>query len=118
MKTTPLPKILKQITPLPYHWVGTKRSPNLPCYLRGAGLECVGASLDGFTDNKANAAYLVHAANVLPGLVEALRESIAAMERMDSLLLKLTGSPKECDKGEIVRARQAISLATNVPVNS
>lgn len=46
-----------------------------------------------------------------PELLEALEESLAAMERMDALLLKLTESPKECEKGEIVRARSVIAKA-------
>jgi len=46
-----------------------------------------------------------------PKLLRALEESLAAMERMDALLLKLTDSPHDCDKGEITRARAAIAQA-------
>jgi uncharacterized protein CbrC (UPF0167 family) len=45
-------------------------------------------------------------------LIAALEESITAMERMDAMLLKLTGSAKEGEKGEITRARAAIAEAT------
>lgn len=47
-----------------------------------------------------------------PELLKSLIESLAAMERMDTLLLELTDSPKECEKGEIIRARAVIEKAT------
>lgn len=47
-----------------------------------------------------------------PELLEALQASVSAMRRMDARLLKLTNSPKECEKGEIVRAESAIAKAT------
>ena len=55
----------------------------------------------------ANASLIANA----PALYAALEEALAAMGRMDTRLLRLTGSPNECEKGEIVRARAALALA-------
>lgn len=38
----------------------------------------------------------------------SLRECVAALERMDARLLRLTDSPKEYELGEIVRARRLL----------
>lgn len=65
-----------------------------------------------FSDaTKEDAEFIVRACNNHDRLVGALKESLEAMERMDALLLKLTNSPKDCEKGEIERARQALSSA-------
>lgn len=106
MKTIPLPEILKQITPLPLKVdrAGVniidprEKSEYVLAYCKGSTLAEV----------QSNAAYLTHAANVLPGLVEALEA-----------LLAVTDEPAldELENRQAI-ARRALSLATNVPVNS
>lgn len=60
-------------------------------------------------ETKANAQLIVRACNNVQRLADALRDSVSAMERMDARLLTLTNSPKECEKGEIVRGREALA---------
>ncbi len=59
------------------------------------------------SESEANARLIAAA----PDLLDALTESLAAMIRMDALLLKITGSPSDCEKGEITRVRAAIDSA-------
>ncbi len=109
MKTTPLPEILKQITPLPLKVdrAGVnlidprEKTEYVLAYCKGSTLAEV----------QSNAAYLAHAANVLPGLVASLRELVefATDDR---------GGDLPITDPMIKRARQALSIATNVPVNS
>ena len=57
------------------------------------------------------ATHIVKCVNMHDELVDALENSVSAMNRMDALLLKLTNSPYECEKGEIARAKSAIAKA-------
>ncbi len=71
---------------------------------RGNAITCNGklvGKLVGFSEENAN--LVVASVNHSAKLAEALRESVSAMERMDARLLKL------CDKGEIVRSKQALA---------
>lgn len=86
MKTQPLGEILKQITPLPYlvkfappqfkHKMNleTKMGDRIALVDEGSFLD-IGphSASQGGNRAEASAAYLAHAANLLPELVEALR---------------------------------------------
>lgn len=62
-------------------------------------------------EHNSSLAELEHVKVASDELLAALKETVPAMERMDAMLLKITHSPKECEKGEIVRARAAIAKA-------
>ena len=117
MKTTPLPEILKQITPLPLKVdrAGVnlidprEKTEYVLAYCKGSTLAEV----------QSNAAYLAHAANVLPGLVKRMEKAENLLRRAseDLRAARMTGTPcyLEIEADEI---RHAITLATSVPVNS
>lgn len=113
MKTIPLPEILKQITPLPLKVAqgdNGGKTNKLIFYGSKVVADCENHMMEPATQ-EANAAYLTHAANVLPGLVAALREVVdfATDDR---------GGDLPITDPMIKRALKALSLATNVPVNS
>ena len=130
MKTTPLPEILKQITPLPYKtatgedWDGATIFHG-EAYPVGARVvaTCEGCDIPGMSGEqgadqaKASAAYLAHAANVLPGLVEALREAIVALDMDDNFGDDIDARHAAEEKAFLV-CSSALALAANVPVNS
>lgn len=119
MKTTPLPEILKQITPLPWkHHLGRGASPRF--HIQSTAGQQIASTTEVSSHpqareenaaREAQAAYLTHAANVLPGLVEAAGDIITHLNTPQSARLT--------NMAELLESlRQALSLATNVPVNS
>ena len=63
-------------TPGPWIWVGTNRLPKSKCYLYGKECALVGAALEGFTENTADAALIAAA----PELLDALKTLLAFCE--------------------------------------
>jgi hypothetical protein len=121
MKTTPLNEILKQITPLP--WVADSIGIWPVDTSRGWTVaDCSHAALDPEyqvrPEQSANAAYLTHAANVLPGLVEALREC----REMLAVAMNAEENPFGIHHNQatdaISLAEITLATATNVPTNS
>ena len=119
MKTTPLDEALKQITPLPYR-VSSHDALRYTFHIDAgpAGYDRKRVAIvtgdckrDG---SEANAAYLAHAANVLPGLVELLE--LAANQAVT--LANLVEDERSLYKADEAAFRQALATATNVPVNS
>lgn len=47
--------------------------------------------------------------NAFPEFVESLKQSVACMEHLDKLLLDLAGQKKECDRGEVARAKEVLA---------
>lgn len=120
MKTTPLPEILKQITPLPLKVAqGDNGGKTNKLLFSGSKVvaDCENHMMEPATQ-AANAAYLTHAANVLPGLVEALREC----HEMLCVAMGADENPFGIHHNQatdaISQAEVALSIATNVPVNS
>jgi hypothetical protein len=48
-----------------------------------------------------------------PEMVHQLMENLEAMKRMDDMLLRLTKSPRDCEKGEITRTRTLLETVAN-----
>lgn len=55
--------------------------------------------------------FIVTACNSHDELVEALKECMYRLHRLDEKLLKATGSKFECELGEITRGREALRKA-------
>ena len=77
MKPTPLQTLIEQASPLPYRVVPATGGPAAEVHIHDADTMTV-AVMDDNTDdtsalNQRTAELLVHAANLLPKLVEALR---------------------------------------------
>lgn len=88
MNTIPLDEILKRISPLPYHLNG----------LYICQLDSPGTSV-GMANNRHHAAYLTHAANNLPGLVELIdRIHRSALVSNESNPIKREWLIEECQK--------------------
>lgn len=68
-------------TPGPWKWVGTQAKPSIFAYLASPE-EYVGAALDGFTENPANAR-----------LIETAPELLDALKAVHSLWSKHSGVP-------------------------
>ncbi len=49
------------------------------------------------------------AVNVERELIETIRELTTTVERLDRQLLTVTGSPYECEKGEVTRAKELLA---------
>jgi len=47
--------------------------------------------------------------NAFPELIESLKQSLACMEHLDKMLLDLAGQEKECDRGEVARAKEVLA---------
>jgi hypothetical protein len=98
MNTKPLDEILKQITPLPY------RAELKTIYEAAEPFREIGSADWSEAANPiASIAYITHAANVLPGLVETLRW-IAKEQGTDA-------------NGMREVATAALATATNVPTS-
>lgn len=105
MKTTPLSAVLKQITPLPYRVSSHDALKDVRHIDAGpAGYERTTAAILSGKASGPDAAYLTHAANVLPGLVEALAPFLMGTNYLTD--------------ADFDRARAALSDAINVTVNS
>ncbi len=118
MKTTPLNEVLKQITPLPYRVDGTHEvadittpSPAPHKVLRSDSERWVALAEALDAEGVYTAAYLTHAANVLPGLVELLE--LAANQAVT--LANLVEDERSLYKADEAAFRQALATATNVP---
>ncbi len=123
MKTTPLPEILKaaNLGNLYADLAHSIINPP-PVGIEPQGRDLVAIVLDcnlGHERAAAAAALLAHAANVLPGLVEALRDVPDTLETLadDS---EEAGWPARARNARKLAGslRKALSLATNVPTNS
>lgn len=72
---------LPHITPGPWKWSGTNARPSRACYLTGGSTYGnVGAALEGFTDDPANAQAIAATPDTLATLLE-LRSYLQAIER-------------------------------------
>jgi hypothetical protein len=125
MKTIPLTQAIEQVGPLPF--IHTPPDDNNYAAISDAGGNCICVStIEDHTSEIAQhesqqMAYLVHAANVLPELVDSLRrlaleiESIVAHEAgptRDEHLERL-----HADHDGILRgARASLTAATTVPI--
>lgn len=118
MKLSPLDEILKQITPLPYQaneavGMGGCAEPAVHIVAEGSPVVATCKArrvLEG--PYKTNAAYLAHAANVLPELVEALQAAtLAMMEKAPGEDERQTSERRAA----YLLCTKALSLATNVP---
>ena len=119
MKTTPLPEILKQITPLPLKVAkGDSGGKTNKLLFSGSKVvaDCENHMMEPATQ-EASAAYLTHAANVLPGLVEALRKAIVALD-MDDNFGDDIDARHAAEERAFLACSSALTLATSVPVNS
>lgn len=61
-----LSELLKKVTPLPWKLDGN--------HVTDSGPNSIAVTAEGWSDDQPNAQYMVHAANVLPQLIEAVKE--------------------------------------------
>lgn len=107
-----MPEPKKEPSPGPYH-VGHEAAFSIGFLEIGNVKGRRIATLDA-RDYRQNIPQLYADANLFAAswdLLQSLKESTEAMKRMDRKILELTGQPFECEKGEVLRAEQAILKA-------
>jgi hypothetical protein len=89
---------MKPATPLPWKANTSGPAGRRALYIYGGENYCIAGLGDRVDAQKANAAYIVHASNTYPKLVEALREVLAAHDN------EMAHGGQVYTEGEAIRA--------------